>query len=255
MANNNGFENSKQEAADISLTKSSPIFKWIDNFWYHHKWKVIIISLFLVVVIVGTVQMSTKTKYDTTVTVAVNAPFYAENLNGLESALVQILPNDLNGDSEKRVQLSYYKIYSEDEMREANEAETDASGNPVIYVDDAYNKSQLKDFNSYLLTGECTVMILSEYMYRDLVGRRTEDILLKPLSEIYGEELPKGAMPDGYGVKLGELGAYEFFEEFKFLPEDAVICIMRPFAMGGSSNEEVYKSSLDYFKAIVDFGK
>ncbi len=252
---NNGFEKEKCEAADISLSSSSRFLRWLDNFWYHHKWKVVIISFIAIVVIVGVVQMATKTRYDTTVTVAVNAPFYAENVRGLESALVEILPEDLNGDSEKNVQLSYYKIYSEAEMKAANEAETDAAGNPVIYVDEAYNKSQLSSFNSYLITGECTVMILSDYMYKDLVGRRTEDILLKPLSEIYGESLPEGSMPDGYGVRLGDTKAYKFFEELKFLPEDSVICIMRPFAMGGSSNEETYKNSLDYFRAIVDFGK
>ncbi len=255
MADNNGKHREKQEAADVNLSNSSPILRWLDNFWYYHKWKVAVIALFLTVAVVGVVQMMGKTKYDTTITVAVNAPFYAENVRGLESVLVGILPEDTNGDGEKKVQLSYYKIYSESEMAEANKAETDASGNPVIYVDESYNKSQIKDFNSYLMTGECTVMILSRYMYDDLVSRRAEDVLLKPLSEIYGEKLPVGAVSDGYGVELSGTGAYKYFDEFKFLPEDSVVCIMRPFAMGASANETTYSNSLEYFKAIVAFGE
>lgn len=245
----------KLQGSDIEITPTSPFLKKLSDFWYYNKWKVIIITLFAIVIIVGIVQMATKEKYDLKVTVATHTIYYRENLTGLEASLVSLMPDDVNGDGKKNLQLSYYKIYSEAEMKEANEAETDEYGHPVIYADEAYNKSQMQEFNSYLMTGECTVMILSEYLYNDLIGRREEDILIKPLGEIFGDELPKGAMSDGYGVRLSETYAYEFLEGFHFLPEDTVICIMRPYAWGASSDKEAYAAALEYFKSIVTFGE
>ena len=48
-------DSDKLEAGDIKA--ASPALRWLDNFWYHHKWKVIIISFFVVVFAVGIFQM------------------------------------------------------------------------------------------------------------------------------------------------------------------------------------------------------
>ena len=249
------MENEKLQGSDIKVTLKSPFLKWLDNFWYHHKWKVIIIAFFLIVIVVGVVQMIGKEKYDIEVTIATNTIFYAENVDKAENALAALMPEDMNGDGKKNVQLNLYKIYSEDEMKAENEKETDAGGNPIIYVDASYNKDQISQFNSYLMTGECTVMIVSRYMYEDLVSRRTDDILLKPMSEIYGDKLPEGTMPDGYGITLSKTGAYKNLSAFDWIPGDSVVCIMRPFTFGKGADEEQYAKSVEYFKNIVEFGQ
>ena len=244
--------NAKLQGSDVNVTLSNPFLKWLDNFWYHHKWKVIIIAFFAIVIIIGVVQMLNKEKYDVEVTVATHTVYYTENVDALESALKSLMPSDMNGDGKKSIQLNLYKIYSEAEMNAANSAETDAEDNPIIYADPTYNKEQINQFNSYILTGQCTVMIVSEYVYQDLVGRRTDDILLKPMSEIFGNDLPNGTTPDGYGVKLSECGAYSL-DAFGALPRDSIICIMRPFVMSGNSNSEKYEKAVEYFKSIVEF--
>ncbi len=248
-------EQEKLQGSDVKVELSNPFFKWLDNFWYHHKWKVIIIAFFVIVVTVGIIQMVKKEDYDIEVTVATHTIYYAENVNALESALVGLMPEDINGDGKKNVQLSTYKIYSEEELKAANEAETDEEENPIIYADESYNKEQINQFNSYIMTGECTVMILSEYVYSDLVSRRAEDILLKPMSEIYGDDLPAGTTKDGYGVSLSKTGAYEYLDGVRWIPDDAVICIMRPFVFGKGADEEKYQKAIDYFKSIVEFGQ
>jgi len=40
------------------------MLKWMENFWYHHKWAVIITVFFLVVLIVCVLQMSSRVQYD-----------------------------------------------------------------------------------------------------------------------------------------------------------------------------------------------
>ncbi len=248
---NNGQE--KLQGSDVNVTLSNPFLKWLDNFWYHHKWKVIIITFFAIVVIVGVVQMVNKEKYDVEVTVATHTVYYTENVDALERTLVGLMPSDMNGDGKKSVQLNLYKIYSEEELKAANESETDENENPVIYADPTYNKEQINQFNSYVMTGQCTVMIVSEYVYNDLVGRREDDILLKPMSEIFGDDLPVGTTADGYGVKLSECGAYSL-DAFRTLPRDSIICVMRPFVMSAGSDNGKYEKALEYFKNIVEFG-
>ena len=103
--------------------------------------------------------------------------------------------------------------------------------------------------------GECQIMILSEYMYHDIVSRRSGDGLLVPMSEIYGENVPAGAMSDGFGIRLTDTGAYKNLASFRAIPDDAVICIKRPFVFNEKANKDAYQFAVDYFKSIVSFGE
>lgn len=40
------------------------MLKWMENFWYHHKWAVIITVFFIVVLLVCALQMSSRVQYD-----------------------------------------------------------------------------------------------------------------------------------------------------------------------------------------------
>jgi len=244
----------KIESSDIKLTSSNKSLLWLDNFWFYHKWKVIVIAFFAIVAVVGIVQMVNKEDPDVEVTVATHTIYYAEQVDSLEKTLLSLMPSDINGDGKKNVQINLYKIYSESELKDANEAETDAGGNPVIYADEEYNKSQINQFNSYIMTGQCSVMILSEYVYSELVNRRSDESLLTPVSEIFEGEMPKGVTSDGYGIRLTETGAYKNLEAFRFLPDDSVICIIRPFVMGGNVSAERHEAAVVFFKNIVEFG-
>ena len=250
--NNRNFD--KLNGSDIVISKKSKAFEWLDNFWYHHKWKVIIIAFFAIFLVVGIVQMANKTEADITVTVATHTIYYQENVNAMERDLVSLMPSDRNGDGQRIINLKTYKIYSESELKAANEAETDAYGNPVIYADEAYNKEQIQQFNSFIGTGECSVVILSEYMYRDIVARRTDVSLLIPMNDIYGEDIPAGVMDDGYGIRLKETAAYSYFASLGTIPDDAVICVMRPFVFGNKGSEQKNQFAIEYFKSIVEFG-
>ena len=244
----------KLQGTDINLTSSNKFLTWLSNFWYYNKWKVIVITFFALVVVVGVVQMATKTNPDVEVTVATHTVYYQEHVDALEQTLNALLPTDINGDGKKSIQLYRYKIYSEAELKAANEAETDAAGKPVIYADESYNKSEIEQYNSYIMTGQCSVMIISEYLYNELTSRKSDEVLLKPMSEIFGDNLPEGVTADGYGIKLKSTGAYKNLDAFRTLPDDSVICIMRPFVMGGDRGGEKHEAAVEYFKAIVEFG-
>ena len=44
--------------------------QWLENFWYHYKWTVIVVAFFVAVAVVGIVQMVNRPQYDTSVCLA-----------------------------------------------------------------------------------------------------------------------------------------------------------------------------------------
>ena len=62
---------------------------------------------------------------------------------------------------------------------------------------------------------------------------------------------PEGS--DGYGVRLGDLEIYDSYAVMKVLPEDTVVCLLRPLVVGNSSDEEYYEREIDMFRALVEY--
>ena len=251
MKDNKDFDESKLDAEEIKFRSSDNRFlNWVENFWYYHKWKVAIVLFFAIVFGVGIGQMVGKEEQDALVVVASPMYFYSEYIEGIDSALTSVLPS-AGKDGKKNLVLVTYPIYSEEEMKEANEAETDEEGRYIIQVIQSYNTSKHEEYRDHLQTGECSILLISEYLYDTL---RNQD-RLKSLSEIMGDGVTvTGAMEDGYGVRLGDTGLYAFFEELQVLPPDTVVCLMRPYIWGATSNQEKYAEAETYFKNLITFG-
>ena len=255
MNDNRDFNESKLDAAEIKLTSNSPFFAKLENFWYYHKWKVIVIAFFAIVAIVGIVQMVNKTESDATAVVAVPETITPIQSQEISVALQQFLPSDQNKDGKKELSVHAYAIYSEEEFNEANQTETETEPNGdwhyVPTVNQSYNVEQYEQYTSYLQNGEVAVVFVSEYLYEKL---RSSDRVL-PLSEIFGEKLPTGALDDGYGVRLGDLAVYSYVEALGIIPEDTVVCMLRPYIFGKTADEEKYSYAKEFYKNIVNFAE
>ena len=107
-------DSDKLEAGDI--VAASPALRWLDNFWYHHKWTVIIVAFFVAVAVVGLVQMVNRPRYDTSVCLASPYKMNKEERADMEALFQRICPDDFNGNGEKLVNLVEYQIYSEEEF-------------------------------------------------------------------------------------------------------------------------------------------
>ncbi len=231
-----------------SLTASSPALKWLDNFWYHYKWTVIVVAFFVVVLIVCTVQLLSRPNYDTSVVLGCTYRMNSDEHEALNKLLVNICPSDFNGDGEKQINIMDYQVYSEEEyVAEAESYEAESDHFPI---NRQYNTDEYNNFNNYTLTGESSVYIISPYLYELL---RTSGRLL-PLSDIYTDgELPTGAMADGYGIALSETDFYRYHPEVQMLPNSLILCLHRPTISGNSSREELYENEKTFFRAIADF--
>lgn len=250
MKDNKDFDESKLEAAEIKLTSSSPLASKISNFWYYHKWKVIIGALILICAIVCIVQLVTKEDPDGSVVIAVPETLDGEQVEAIERALIQFFPEDVDQNGKKYLDVYFYSVYTEEEMESANTEETDEDGSYVTKVSRNYVTEQVKQYNTFLQTGECSVVIVSE----DLYAKLKSNDLVRTLESVFGKELPKGAIEDGYGVRLGDTYVYEYCSELQVLPEDSVICLLRPYLVGTSSKKEYYKAYQQFFVNIVTFG-
>ena len=251
--NKNGRE--KLDAENIDLFGKSPLVSKLENFWYYHKWKAIIGLFFAIVLIVGITQIAGKTDPDATVVIAVPETVTPLQSADISSALVALMTGDANGDGKKSLDVLAYPIYSEEELEEINHTETetepDGGWHYVPLVNQSYNVEKFNEYTEFLKTGEATVMFVSEYLYENLVANNR----VKPLSDIFGDKIPVGAMADGCGVRLSDLEIYSYIDALGVIPEDTVVCILRPYVWGSSSDSEKYAHAENLFKSIINFAQ
>ena len=245
-------QNEKIEAGEIVV--ENRFLRWLDNFWYHYKWTVIVVAFFVTVAIVGIVQMVNRPSYDTSICLASPYRMNKEERAEFEKLMARICPEDFHGDGEKLLNIVEYQIFSEEEFEsEAQRYEEmtneDGEGDQ-FQINRKFNSDEYKNFSNFTMTGETSVYILSPYLYEIL----READRLKPLSEIYGGEgLPAGAMADGYGVALKDTDFYKYNAAAQVYPENSIICVHKPTVAGRSKNEARYAEDVAFFRAIVDF--
>lgn len=242
----------KLKAGDI--TAASPALRWLDNFWYHHKWTVIVVAFFVSVAIICLIQFVGRPDYDTSISLASTYRMNKEERADFEKLITRVCPEDFNGDGEKLLNIVEYQVYSEEEYesaRDAYAAETNEEGETdSFHINRQYNINEYRNFSQYTMTGETSVYILSPYLYATL---RDAD-RLKPLSEVYTDgSLPTGAMEDGFGIALKDTDFYKYNPEAQVLPENSILCLHLPTLGGRSKDEARYAEDMAFFKAIADF--
>ena len=217
----------------------------VENFWYHYKWGTVIGAFFLIVFLICTLQMCGKEKEDISILYAGEKFLSVEELGALETLMETVMPEDFDGSGKKDAVMIGYQILSREQI-EKIEAQTGEDGKPG-YVDKSYNSSNYDNYYDYIQTGESSICLLSGWLYEELAAR---DRLMK-LSDVLGE-IPEGAISE-YGIALGETSLYESYGVMQKLPEDTVICILRPLVVGKSSKEKMYAREKEMFSAMLEY--
>ena len=78
------------------------VYKWFDNYWYHHKWKTIIGLFLTIVILVCSLQMCSKEKTgDISVLLGVPYAFEEEAVyNGFRSCISLYIPEEYDTDGD-----------------------------------------------------------------------------------------------------------------------------------------------------------
>lgn len=211
--------------------QNSKFFKWLGNLWYHYKWQ-ILIGLFVVfTVTVCVVQCAGREKSDALFVYAGDRIMSGEEREALSAALGETLAQDYDKDGKKTVQLVTFSIFSDGTQ-------------PIGSADAA------RDLTNYLNTGECSVWIVSPYVY-ETAGLSSRAV---PLSESFGEKLPQGAV-DGVAVLLQETVFYRQFEKTvgAIFPEDQPVYLLlgKPTVLGKAADERQYERGKQLYFSII----
>ena len=232
------------------------LYRWFDNFWYHHKWKTLI-SLFLIVtVLVCTLQMcGREEKGDISVMMAGPYTFLdnEEGLSSLRLCLARYLPDDYDGNGKRQVDAVSYMIYSKEQIEEIQKG-TDEDGNP-IRVNTTTIQQNYEQYNTYMMLGETSVLFLDPWLFEEMAKK--ENDYLCDLFETFEKTPESGAVnytdKDGntklLGVRLGDTALYrDNIAVSSVLPADTILCLMNPYWLGDADE---YQKSVDFYAALA----
>lgn len=251
MNGNSEDRQGKTPGGDIVMPagrQHGKVWRFLDNFWYHHKWKTLIGLFFLIVIIVCTVQMCSKESEKSDLLVVCAGPYNVttdgEIFDNLQKYLSVVLPEDFDGNGEKRVSVIGYTIYSEEQLKAMDkDAGAIASYN---------NSSNYQNFYQHLGTGEFSVAFVDPFLFEELAARNE---CLVDISAVFGVSPSNGlykTLPNGktvcYGVRLGDSKLYEN-NALKALPEDTVLCLVGSAYFG---DDRTYERAVKYFAALLE---
>jgi len=223
------------------IVVKSKAAKRIENFWYHYKWHTLIIAFFVIVFTVCTVQMCTKEEFDITFVYA-----GSESLDARERENIINVFEYLTEEEGYSIGLTSYNVLSENEIKDMA-AETDEDGEPV-FVNRSFYNEEYQVYSKYLMTGESSVMLLSPFLYEELASADR----LRSVDELT-DSFDSAALVGDFCIELGKTDLYAKYEALQALPEDTVICLMKPYVAGKSSKEKHYVKEENLFLAIVEY--
>ena len=216
-----------------SLTSSSKFLRWLDNYWYHYKWHTIIIGFLLLVVIVSTAQCASVEKTDVTIAFCGNAALGEAEMEGISKVLGDVCPTDVDGNGEKTVALGQFSIFSEAQLTENFTYYDEESGEYKLDKNSfnsakAHNTERIKTLQNYIMTGDCALYLVSEYVYSEM---------------FHGKVQVDGSVP------LRDTSLYRTFDAVKQLPDGLMLILVHP-VMGFYADADNYAVAQAYFNAV-----
>ncbi len=147
--------------------------KKIENFWFYHKWHILVLLLILCMLFVGIHSCANKDSIDMYVLYMINGAYSTETNQELAKKLENYV-QDIDGDGEKRVQIITVSFSDVLERTDRTQESTltrltgqVASGPALFYIFDEENYQALKDAKVQILGNLDFVGIDSECLDAD----------------------------------------------------------------------------------------
>ena len=231
------------------MFKETKVYKWLDNFWYHHKWYLIIVGFFVIFAIIATTQLVTKKDADINMIYTGPHVFAVEEIHSVESAFEQVMTLDANGDGVKNASMLDLTLLTEEQIKFTME-EAEKMGYEATFNAQELQATE-KNFNTQMFSGEAVICMLDPHWYEQV----KESGGFMKLNDALGY-VPESAI-DEYGIRLHDTDFAKFFTAFKKFPEDTVLCIRTVTTMSifkGVEKEEMRHSyHVQAFKDAVGF--
>lgn len=199
------------------IAPKGKFFTWLDNYWYHYKWHTLIGAFALIVIVVCTLQMCSKEKYDLYVLYAGDTEISERaNAGGVSPAqtLAQGLrreAGDLDGDGNSAVALQTLFYMTPDQISS-------------FAPEDGYELNlNLLSENAEMLRNQ---LLMSDY-YLLILSREAYEYHAAALPGVFEDLSARVAQQkrvDGCAVLLSET-ALSALPGFSDLPADTVVCV------------------------------
>ena len=235
------------------------LYRWLDNFWYHHKWATIGTAFVLIVVLVCVLQMCQRENEDIVVLCAGPYGFATETeaakLQQLQLFLATKLPSDFDSDGEKKVKVKTFTVYSEEEIKALATKENEGAAADPAVMSSFANSNEYESYHSYTMTGNSAVMFLSPWLYEEMLAKNGA---LVDLCTTLGYT-PEGALATtdnagktvAYGVRLGDTSLYRDNMVMQALPADTVVCVTGQYFLTSGQNEAQYAFAVEFAKNLL----
>ena len=214
--------------------------KFWANLWFNHKWKIIIIAFFLVVLLITVPQCMQKTRND--ITVSYFGPVYITGtLHSEIQNAIQAVMEDYNGDGQKL--LNFATVTYQGKNGISNTKENENIFGAVLSVQ--ANKEAYKGINYQINSGDVCFYIMSKEVFDSFKG------YFLTVKDILGEDyqIDESMVYNGKGLEISKTNFAKVHTALsKILDENTVICIEK------IHNTDVHE--LEYakklFKAILE---
>ena len=237
------IDREEEKYGDRRVRVNSPFSERFDNFWFHHKGKVIAGVLLTLVLILLVSQIVGRR--NSNVMVAYSGPAYlsGDKQNALQDLLSEIVSEKL-GDAEFLIGVTQYLVYSQAQI-ESIRAETFEDGEQK-FMNSEFNSENYENLYSYIMTGDTAILMLDPWLYEELL--RNDRLL--PMKDLF-TAAPPSVDEKGYGIVLGETSLYEDYAILKEIPGDTVLCFLKQPVIGKISKNKAYAEMKETFIAIA----
>lgn len=244
----NSFSSRHQEKYDdraLRMNRSNPVYEKIDNFWFHHKGKVIAAIIVLLIFVLIVAQYAGRR--DSDVMVLYSGPSYlsGDQIEEFQN-LMSVLYQKVTGENKVLIGLTRYEVYSKEQI-ESLRTETHEDGE-TYYINSEINSENYDSLYEYIMTGDTAVLFLDPWLYEELLKNNR----LQPMSELF-ETLPASTDEKGYGIVLGETEIYEYYGVMQALPKNTVMCFLKPYVFGNTSKDDQYEAMKTVFRTVALF--
>ncbi len=214
----------------------SKVLKWLDNFWYHHKWTVIVVTFFLTLVIILGVQLATRESYDAYVMYVGDAAIPDTTYHDIQASFRSVM-KDYNGDKEIVINFSKTAFISDKEHEMASTVNASA----VSFL----SSMSVQPYYIYLMSP------LVYDIYKD-------NGVFLPISEL-GLQVPEEWYHDDTAIAFAKTDYAKSHAGMSSFGEDVVLVIKSvPYSLSESTVEKErisFENHFDLLKNILEYRK
>ena len=254
------MEENKSTTTEAVEAPKQSFSSWLDNYWYHYKWHTIAVIFVIIVAIVCTAQLVSRTDYDAIIAYAGSKSVSKKAEGGdvaeivtMQSSLKDVVYDvDENGEISISLEALFWLSAEEIKALEAELEEKRENGETPEEINYSLLTSNYNTVDTLMLSSEYFLWFISDDLYNYINSKsdvnRFVDLAVMPDEdsevEFYGE--------DTCAIYLKSTEFYKM-PGICDLPDDTLIVVRRLGVGTNRSTKRAYEAALEIAKEIINY--